>query len=1765
MKVEQTIQKASQTKNFSLSFWLKQFYTNELIKLVRPINLNKNISTFIVLINSITVLSFALKSDNQDYQQQELIIQQRRLNEISNFIKYLQVKPFLNDYFPPINSNDDALAIISLILNSSFVFIISFIYAFRQFKLSKYFEIYLFFYTTVYNKWPFYVFLNISFNIISENTQIYSIYLVVISYLNTILTLAIEAILLMFNDHYLSKDINKIYSYLSAASLQISLCILIQIFIFQNSDITFGCIVTVPLSILLIVNYKKQQKESLFFQYSNQSDILQCSISKFLKIIRTLYDQAILSQENYVQGGQGINFEIIIQIHEQNCKYGSNKSCFCNKYRRFDDDQQAIQIDEFQAQQFRQEYANKVILQLFEIYINSHQKNNQNNTLNQLKLSYLNYIYDIINDPVRVLVNLQKMSIDYLNDPSTSLTQLFYFQSLKLQILNDYQIKLFDSKIENQNINMMEVILFDEKINVCKEQLKLILLKIGHFYDFLSGNYISLQQLEVMAQPLINLNKNLEQIIIDLFQINPEDLDLQYLTSIYIQLLDFQNRRVKEFQIAALQLSQCKANKLKKIIQINQETQKTCVLFTSLIEKEFIVNKTTNQFKKLFGYSSEFIQGKNLNILIPNLLKNYHNQMIQSFIDEQSMDIINQGFLAIYFYQFKMAILFNNKGERNVFGLDSNGFVFPMSLRIKLQVFENDIGACSLIQKQKQGFSYIFFEKQGNVTDFSKKIFLDIFQSLGFKLSTSFNIFDLIPSLQEIVQNQMQNKENNSFLVIKEPSYLTINKKQTSLEDHVQSPKNINSFYSQNNEIFHIKFKYLKQSTKNQVDINYIQINSYLRETSPVKKTQIVDELNKQKMMKEFQSLKNIESQQSFDFFNSLQQQHFSTRDLSQQFENQDQINLKNKEDCIVNCQQQLNLEKSKMDQLNNLKEIYKFHQKQIQDQRLQKYQENQFPNNYLKYQDLKQLSSSGICEKQNQEFQFQTINSPARITTNIIEYPEMILSPTIFSQERQQILVYQPNENQLDSMFQLNQQNQLDCKNFQDTSLNKHYSYQQLNQFFNKNNSNLIQNNSLSKISYKNNQEKSLSVDLPLEPKNKSFKENEELQHELKNEIASVNSSKYSTEEIMKKKMIQKIKKTEFTKGLHLMAISGVLAFIILSIVSLIIYFQNLNSLSSFIDSFLKIDDALYCFIDTMNIIGLNNYYSVLGINETFIIDNIDLQNYEYNQTDYQQQAVLQDYNSNLQKLVLNNDSGDQLNYLLNDMFQVQIYAAGFYNNARVQKNSTTTFQQSLQYTINVFFYEITFYYINYEEQQEDFIWGNIYNFKLQMKNLQLIVENYAKDQFNNINLYQIFAIILFATISAILVFSILPLYAVIQIQKEKILKLFGTFSPSSVEFQIKQIELGLYKIEQINLLRQQVENSSQAHKKNSNQKKQIQKLIDINFNLNQNDELQKNQKMLCLQFPTYIHRQLDKRNRQIASFSSIKKFNLLLFFWGMVAVVLLLVMPILNFIVFIPFETESKVTLQDRIYLIDVFSLIIENFSPHMEQVYLISTNFPTFASYYQTYLQDLQSQNEQSIQNLLDLTSDFTVQRNDQGLFVDFYQNLFNSNVCQVRQDYPQYFNSNITESNCNNIFNGILQRGLIFSVQKVFQTFQEMYQIYTIQDINEVTNQFIYFQTQYSFIQFKQLIQVISEAVNGIRQYQNDQLQSYENSLKQNLFYFFIIQMIIFCIVFLIGWVYLFYWFKEQLLNTTKIFTLFHINLLYENQFIQQYFRQIQIRN
>ncbi|EAR82242.2 transmembrane protein, putative, partial (macronuclear) [Tetrahymena thermophila SB210] len=1117
---------------------------------------------------------------------------------------------------------------------------------------------------------------------------------------------------------------------------------------------------------------------------------------------------------------------------------------------------------------------------------------------------------------------------------------------------------------------MMDVIIFADKINDCKEKLRKVLLQIGNFYDFLSGDFINLQQLQEMYAPILNQKEDLEQTFIELFQINPYDSDLEFLAYIFISIFGFQNRSIKEFQDAAQNLNQQKNNKYKKLNLINQQSEKISVIFTSLIEKKYVIKQTSKLFQNMFGYSSEFIHGKELNTLIPNMLKKHHDQIIQHFVDDEQMAIINLG-------------------NRNIFGLDNEEFVFPIDLRIKIEAFENDFGVCALIQKKKQYFSYIFFENEGKITDFSRKIFLDIFQPLGYKNGSQLNIFDLIPTLEDLFQTQQLNQHLNSVLVIKKPQS---DKSQTLLSESLyQSLKtnNNSNMFCQNNQVFHIQFRLLSHSIKNKININLIEIDFYSQITDYVQKNLIFEQLNRLKEMKESLNQEKIQLQQNANFTNS---QFFSSKEFSQIFENQDFNAFKNKEyekNSLRSYQQQ----QFQNDSVEQKLSLHQNSNGSCDSQNLKNYQQQ--------HNEKRQLNQNGNYFNYDQ--QLLTQNQSYKISTNAVEQVETILSPSVISLDRLQIQINQTNQ-QRHFTFLPNKTKQIHI--IEPIASNKISSYQS------KDNLENIQNNSPNKINQSDNQSSHSSSNLT---SNINWREKEQFQQNKQNEISSINSSsKHSAEQMMKRKMIKRVKKNEFTFGLKLMAFTGIAAFLILIIVSFVIYIQNLQNLNSFAKSFLEIDDALFCFIDPLNFISLYRYGTILEKNKYLIIDSNDLQKYESSQINYQQYLLIQDYKLKLERLILTNNNDEQLDELQKNQFKVHIKRAKDENYIQ-QKNNFFTYETSLQAALKQLLQQIVFYYLNYEDSQEDFIWGNIINFKQKMKDLQLIVENHAQNKFEIMDYYQIFTIMLFSTISSLLILSILPLNCIIQVQKQNILKLFGTFSPSVIESKIKQIEINLQKTDQMKILENQTcDNKAQIKNRNSIKQKQIQQVRDLCLYSNiESKEAQLQEIRHHNPAPNQIQRQQNKRKRKIASFSSIPKLNLILLFLGIIVLLLLLVIPIINLIAFDPFEKESQHTLKVKISLIDIFSLIIQNFSSHMEQVFLISKQLHPQKSLQYEYLSIIQSQNQNYNQYIQNLVVEVGITINDQAMYKNFYLNLLKQNVCDVRKNYPQYFNSNITE--------------------------------------------------------------------------------------------------------------------------------------------------------
>ncbi|EAR89230.2 transmembrane protein, putative (macronuclear) [Tetrahymena thermophila SB210] len=1301
---------------------------------------------------------------------------------------------------------------------------------------------------------------------------------------------------------------------------------------------------------------------------------------------------------------------------------------------------------------------------------------------------------------------------------------------------------------------MIGAILFDEKINICKKKLRDTLIQTGDFYDFLCGDYIPLKQLEIMSVPLINLNQELQNSFLELFQINAFDLDLQYLASI---------KNIKQLQ---------------KLKQNNYFTENVCVVFSSFLENDYIINKVSNPFFQIFGIKINEILGKQLNLLVPNIVKRHHNKMIKQFIDQESLNIVQ-------------------KGERHAFALDKKGFVFPITLRIKIEIFENDIGVCALIQRVNKQKQYILFDDDGIITDFSKKIFIDIFQSMDSKIQIQQNAFSLIPMLEAVMENKQFYAQFCSILVIKRE---LIDLQNSQKEQQIQNKTHNKKAYSQNDDVFLIQFKVGVYTTKLNLNVNYVEIDFYEREINEMKKRRIIQDINYQQILKEKQQSLGNNIYQIPNLINNN-----SDRQTTQISFNQDQSMTKKvisktffQENESIKSPTLLSPLKSQR-KINNIQTAQDANNNNYQQENttniLQEkiLQDDQMPSSFCEIQlvSLQLNKQTGdqqetkvnlfsTIDEQKSDAPFQSLRTTHQLQINTKIEGERITSP--FYQDDKYLQSFKNIEiNQVDSLQQLQKLNYGFQQN-KEASLNNLNQFQNNDFMFSEISNCLVQPqkaifyNNLNQIydeepeSYKSSLNDNKINRIYSRSTDSHEEENEK--KEQRNEIASVNSSKFSSVELMKRSMIKRILSKVYTRGQKLMIITGILAFLILAIVTIKIYYDNINSLDQFVSSFLKIDDAIYCFVDVMNILAFNNYAEILGIKDNpYIIDTLkDQQVEKINVNTIYYPLVLNDYKRNLEQLVLHNESEESINVLQNNLFLVQKFTIGFYDNYGSQLYvGNTNFTQNLQYTLMEYYYSIYMYTVMFEDAQEMFIWNNLMELKERTRNLQSIVNQYVNKQFNNMYNEQITIIILVAIISVSMVLTIIPLNFMIQMQKEKIMKLLGSFQPQILESQIKLIELAIFKIDNIHTVNEMNKGVQDNNKSSNQNRKQIKLLMELALDGREDNQI--NQKGKFNQeindfIPKYIKRKQNKRNRSIASFNSLPKLSFKIIFMSVVTIILLLIQPFLNIIQNNPFQRESNATLDDRIALTSIYSCLIENQTPHyLSQYMMIIEQYLPSETFYYYYIQNITDQNQQSILAIQNLTQSQHIPRNNEQIFEGFYKTILNGDICSVKESYPQYFNSNITHADCNRLFGGILNRGLLLSIKKAFDTFQELYEMYSITDYYTLYDQWILFQYQYSYIDFFKFVQVITEAVNGIRQYQNESLLQYKDYLQSNLFLLFIVQLKIITLIFLIGWTYLFFKFDTQLTLTNKMFTLFHISLLYENSFIQSYFKQIKILN
>ncbi|KAL4456435.1 hypothetical protein ABPG73_016375 [Tetrahymena malaccensis] len=222
----------------------------------------------------------------------------------------------------------------------------------------------------------------------------------------------------------------------------------------------------------------------------------------------------------------------------------------------------------------------------------------------------------------------------------------------------------------------------------------------------------------------------------------------------------------QETEIQSSNISIIKRKKIK--IEQGIFERKNCVIFVSLLGEPGIVQRVQHQFENIFGYSTKQIIGQNINMIIPNMIKKFHNSILLDFINNPYLDKGNQ--IVQGSQENEQNQNFENQYQiydlrQLLLAKDCNGWAIPVKITMKTDVigFE-DCGITSYIQQIKDDCSYIlsncgFFKCE----IMSQKLFEKLFSQYIPTSEISHVYFNrIIPILHHLEKEWLKLSSNNT-------------------------------------------------------------------------------------------------------------------------------------------------------------------------------------------------------------------------------------------------------------------------------------------------------------------------------------------------------------------------------------------------------------------------------------------------------------------------------------------------------------------------------------------------------------------------------------------------------------------------------------------------------------------------------------------------------------------------------------------------------------------------------------------------------------------------------------------------------------------------------------------------------------------------------------------------------------------------------------------------------------------------------------------
>ncbi|KAL4478158.1 hypothetical protein ABPG73_000358 [Tetrahymena malaccensis] len=617
--------------------------------------------------------------------------------------------------------------------------------------------------------------------------------------------------------NYFSKSISSLVS--SLRSVNFILSLYISIYSYQSYNES-----SYKLDFLIIVMCPIIMKLGLFvyntlYDFLTQDKDFPKRFQTFDLKIRNMLSYTFLDYEDYLKKGSGIHFESFFTNHISNCYL---EDCYCKMFIK------DYSVNELLSSKLRERYMQYYTINQFHVFINKKQSSESDK---RAKFLFFAYLIEIVKIPTKAFTEIVQMK--YSNSYS-SLKEQYILESIVKKAKVNFKGYFNSNSNQNQRINMMSVIDFDELLFKITKAIRCILSDAREFFNFVSQDYFTLKVLQQKGNKLIQLRDYVDKILKILFNLNPFSRYLYFITEIFLDNFNFKGVKISSYISKSNRISLQSLSK--DDLTINLYKPNSCIIYISLLNPIGKINRVTSSAETIFGQKKENLIGQNCGILMPFIIQKFHDKFLSHFIERgiSKSNLENQMSIVLCKQQ--------------------NGFIFPMIKRIKIDQFtERDFGVCAFFEQLNNGYDYMLCNRKGAIHGISQKLFEDSiskFLKSPDKLA-QYDIGRLIPITSGLIANELIQEQVELTTVMIIPQNEKYNSYFFKYKNHpqdqiVQFMRNIDK---RENEFlyYEVSIKIMKQDTSlRNLHYYYVEFQRVKKIRRRFERTEMINSLKKE-------------------------------------------------------------------------------------------------------------------------------------------------------------------------------------------------------------------------------------------------------------------------------------------------------------------------------------------------------------------------------------------------------------------------------------------------------------------------------------------------------------------------------------------------------------------------------------------------------------------------------------------------------------------------------------------------------------------------------------------------------------------------------------------------------------------------------------------------------------------------------------------------------------------------------------------------------